>query len=211
MGTFKEGGFAGSSPPAAGRRPRSLKTGGAGHLERLPVDPGWGELPSRPHPAGRVGGGVPRLWPARFPVAAAASLRLLGGRRAAPVFSFRAGMSAACARLPEEGRKQAGAPRPLAWGLAAPWRGLGSSRQGWARVEPPAPKGTPGSRAAAEGNRGRAGRGRPGGRPRVVPRGRPCFFRARLWARRGGVGVASRPRAAPWRCEAALCVSRGCV
>lgn len=80
------------------------------------------------------------------------------------MFSFSSGMSAPCAGLPEEGRKRAGAPRFLAWGLAAPWRGLGSGRQGWARVEPPAPKGTPGSRAAAaaEGNRGRAGRGRAG-------------------------------------------------
>lgn len=125
------------------------------------------ELSSRPHLAGRGGGGVPWLRPARFPVAAAASLRLLGGRRAAPVFSFSSGMSAACAGLPEEGRKRAGAPRSLAWGLAAPWRGLGSGRQGWARVESPAPKGTPGSHAAAaaaaaEGNRGRAGRGRAG-------------------------------------------------
>ena len=40
-------------------------------------------------------------------------------------------------------------------GLASPWRGLGSGRRGWTSVEPPPPKGTPGSRATVEGNRGR--------------------------------------------------------
>lgn len=56
-------------------------------------------------------GDVPWRWSARFSVAASASLRLPGGRRAARVFSFSAGMIVGCDRLPEKGRKRAKAPR----------------------------------------------------------------------------------------------------
>lgn len=154
------------------------------------------------------GGGVPWRWPASFPVAAAASLLLPGGRRAARVFSFSAGMSAGCARLPEEGRKREGCT-VLGRGLPAPWRGLSSGRRGWARVDPALPKGTPGSRAAAaaEGNRGRSGRGR-AGVPALRPAGPGLPGSPRSYGvRRGGVWVTSRPRAAqPASRSSSLCL-----
>lgn len=88
-------------------------------------------------------------------------------------------------------RRLRGAPRGK---KATRWRGLGSGRRrGRARVEAPPPKGSPGSRAAAEGNRDA-----PGGRPRAVP--------APLW-RAGRVWVASRPRAArPALRSSSLCL-----
>lgn len=81
------------------------------------LPPSWGE--------GEAvgGGGVLGRWRLLYPVAAVASLRLPGGRRAALVFSFSAGMSARCARLPEEGRKRASAP----WSSAGAWPRLGGS------------------------------------------------------------------------------------
>lgn len=136
-------------------------------------------------PAERGGQGCPRA-----ALSPAASLRLRGGP--ARVFGFSAGMGAARARLPGEGRKRAGAPGSSAGGPAAPRRGLGSRRRGRARVEPAPPMGTPRSCAAAsaQGNRGRAGRGRagPGGCPSRFPAslglpGRPGAG----WRRRGGL------------------------
>lgn len=149
------------------------------------------------------GGGVPWRWPASFPVAAAASLLLPGGRRAARVFSFSAGMSAGCARLPEEGRKRERAARSSA-GRAWQRRGGGSApvacagrasvlrcRRGrpGAALPPPPPRVT----AGAPGGAGRASL-------RCAPRGPGCPGApappGRSGARRGGVWVTSRPRAA---------------
>lgn len=169
----------------------------AGVPVRLPVEQRWGELSWCPHPAGVRGrpwaaAASPGAGLARFLVTAAASLRLPGGRRAARVFSFSAGMSAGCAQLPEKGRKPASeGSAVLDRGLAAPWRVLGSGRGGRASVQLLPPKGTPGSRTA-EGNRGRGWAGVPAWRP-AGPRlpGSPHSFGAR-W---GGVWVASCPRA----------------
>lgn len=182
----------------------------AGVPGRLPVEQRWGELSWCPHPA-RVRGrpwaaaASPGAGLARFLVTAAASLRLPGGRLAARVFSFSAGMSAGCAQLPEKGRKPASeGSAVLDWGLAAPWRVLGSGRGGRASVQLPLPKGTPRSRTA-EGNRGRgwagvrlAGPGCPGA---PTPSGR------------AGAGCGSPPARGlnGRRRGAALCVSRGCV
>lgn len=198
-----------------GVRGRSRTTGVGRATLLLPPSPGEG--------AAVGGGGVPWRWPACFSVTAAASLRLLGGSRAAPVFSFSAGMSAGCARLPEEGRKRAGAPGSSAGCLAAPWRELGSGGQGQVRVEPPPPKGTPGSCAAsAEGNRGRAGRGRAGpggcpcavpGRPGAVPASRSFGARRVRWGwppvRGLHRGVAEQPFVSPGAaCKCSVCARR---
>lgn len=79
----------------------------------------------------------------------------------------------------------------LGWGLAAPWKGARLRLQGpGARRTSAARKGTPGSRAAAEGNRGRAGRAWEVSRSCARGPGLPG-----VRAPWGGVGVASRLRA----------------
>lgn len=77
------------SPPAAGRRPRSLNTGVRGIPKLFPMERAQGAPPSHPQRAGRGGGGAPRRWPARSPVAAAApsaSLAAAAPRRAGVQF-----------------------------------------------------------------------------------------------------------------------------
>lgn len=66
MGTFKEGGFAGWSPPAAGRRPRSQNTGARGGPRALPRRTGLGSASLAP-PLGGTRGRRRRLSPPRLP------------------------------------------------------------------------------------------------------------------------------------------------
>lgn len=159
------------------------------------------------------GGGVPWRWPASFPVAAAASLLLPGGRRAARVFSFSAGMSAACAQLPEEGRKRERAARSSAG--ACQRRGGGSARVAGA-----------GRASILRCRRGRPGAalplpprvtaGAPGGAGRAslrcAPRARGCpGAPAPMGCARAGCGSPPARGLRSRRRGAALCVSRGCV
>eukprot|EP00069_Balaena_mysticetus_P013411 bmy_01435T0 len=186
------------------------ENGRAGVPEGLPVERRWGELPSCPHPARARGrpwaaAASPGAGRARFPVAAAASLRLPGSRRAARVFSFCAGMSAGCARLPEKGTKRARAPRSS----TGAWQHRGG---GSALVA-----------GAGQASSLRRQRGRPGAAPqsRVTAGGAGrSFLRCAPRARepptpsgRAGAGCGSPPSRGLHgrRHGAALCVSRGCV
>lgn len=112
-----------------------------------------------------MGGGVPWRWSGALPCR----------RRGLPLPPWQPPCRAGVQFLRGDERRLRPAPREkneanevsavLDRGLAAPWRGLGSGRRGRTSVEPQPPKGTPGSRAAVEGNRGRGRAGVPALRP----------------------------------------------